>query len=356
MALWVVRTGKQGQFLSKFLSDSRIYLTWTGLNVDISAIPTKSELSELMALKYPSASAVLIANHTGQIWRFANEMKPGDWVVVPDKASRAINVGEITGDYVFVPDGPDPFFHYRDVKWIANDVPRTNFPKDILFSLGGLLTIFSVTRHNAEARVRAMAENGWRAEEITPLRKATSGAEGTVDDGEAAPDLEQLAGDEIAKLITARFKGHDLARLVEGVLKVRGYTTFRSPEGTDKGVDILAGSDSLGFGDRKLCVQVKSGDSPLDRPTLDQLIGTMENVRAQQGLLVSWGGFKQSVKREEPNQFFRVRLWDQQRLIEEILDCYAELDEDLRAELPLKQIWMLARDTEETVADEESAG
>ena len=36
---------------------------------------------------------------------------------------------------------------------------------------------------------------------------------------------------------------------------------------------------------RCVCVQVKSGDSALDRPTPDQLIGTMQNVQASHGLL-----------------------------------------------------------------------
>ena len=44
---------------------------------------------------------------------------------------------------------------------------------------------------------------------------------------------------------------------------------------------------------------MKSGDSAIDRPTLDQLIGTMQNVQAHQGLLVSWAGFKSSVDKEK---------------------------------------------------------
>ena len=80
---------------------------------------------------------------------------------------------------------------------------------------------------------------------------------------------------------------------------------------------------------------------------MDQLIGTMQNVQADQGLFVSWGGFKSSVDKEKARQFFRVRLWDQQALIDQILENYDKLDEDLRAELPLKRIWTVAQ-TEDT--------
>ena len=103
-------------------------------------------------------------------------------------------------------------------------------------------------------------------------------------------------------------------------------------------MDIVAGRGPMGFEQPRLCVQVKSGDSPLDRPTLDQLIGTMQNMQAQYGLLVSWGGFKSTVDRERATQFFRVRLWDQADLIEQLLRHYNELDEDIQADLPLKRI------------------
>jgi restriction system protein len=40
--------------------------------------------------------------------------------------------------------------------------------------------------------------------------------------------------------------------------------------------------------------------------------------------------------------FFPVRFWGQDDLINALLENYSSLDEDLRAELPLKRIWVLA--------------
>ena len=68
----------------------------------------------------------------------------------------------------------------------------------------------------------------------------------------------------------------------------------------------------------------------------------MQNVQAKQGLLVSWGGFKSSVDKEKASQFFRVRLWDQKDLIEQLLAHYDKLDDDIRTELSLKRIWTVA--------------
>src|SRR5262249_43205610 len=143
------------------------------------------------------------------------------------------------------------------------------------------------------------------------------------------------------------FKGHGLTRLVEGILKAQGYVTYRSPQGADGGVDILAGQGALGFGEPRLCVEVKSESSPIDRPTVDKLLGAITKFGAQEGLFVSWSGFKTNVQKELAASFFRVRLWSQKELLEALFAQYDRLDEDLKAELPLKRIWTVAATDEE---------
>jgi restriction system protein len=192
-----------------------------------------------------------------------------------------------------------------------------------------------------------MAKSGWKPSGLSSLLDEKLDAVDDNETGSEVVDLEDRGRDLISQLINRRFQNHDLARLVDAVLKAQGYATYRSPPGPDKGVDILAAPEPLGFGQPRICVQVKSGSTPCDTPTLNQLIGAMQNVHADQGLLVSWGGFKSSIDREIPSQFFRVRLWDQKSLIDEILSHYDKLDEDIRAELPLKRIWTVAADADE---------
>ena len=336
MALWISRAGSHGEHEKHFLEEGRVYLTWDGLKYDLNNYSTKNALRKLLQEVY-GYSGRRLSNYCGQVWAFYQKMKVGDWVVLPSKLKRAVHIAEIMGNYIFDDAAEDPYYHYRKVKWIATDIPRSNFDQDLLDSFGAFMTVCQVKRNDAENRVHAMAKSDWKSK-IKPPK--TSPEDGEPDKGTA--DLEEIAQDQIAKIIIAKFKGHGMARLVDGILKAQGYTTYVSPEGPDKGVDILAAQGALGFGEPRICVQVKSGDSPLDRPTLDQLIGTMQNVQAKQGLLVSWGGFKSSVDREEANQFFRVRLWDQKDLIEQLLKHYDKLDADIRAELPLKQIWTVA--------------
>lgn len=344
MSLWLVRAGSNGEYESKFLSEGRIYLTWDDFSTDISKLEKKTDLYHLLLSTYPDDKQGRIRNWTGQIWPFAKSMIPGDWVVLPSKKKASIHIGEITGQYVNTPSSENPYYHYRTVKWFATDIPRSKFDQDILYSFGAAMTICRISRNDAEERVREMAKNEWKSRPLaSPLEATDTG------DVESSGfyDIERAAWDQIAKYISRKFKGHAMARLVETILNAQGYITYRSPEGPDKGLDLLAASGPLGFRSPKLCVQVKTTDNPVDRPTLDQLIGVMQNFGAEQGLLVSWSGFKGSVDKEIPSQFFRVRLWDQDSLIEELLKVYDKIDEDIKAELPLKQVWTLNISEEE---------
>jgi len=97
----------------------------------------------------------------------------------------------------------------------------------------------------------------------------------------------------------------------------------------------------LGFDQPRVCVQVKSSTSQVDVKILRELQGVLSNVRADQGLLVSWGGFNGPTIKEAKDAFFTIRLWDQGALLEEIFKYYDRFDDELKAELPLKRIWGL---------------
>ncbi|MCR4310367.1 MAG: restriction endonuclease [Deltaproteobacteria bacterium] len=345
MTVWLNRAGSHGEYEQKFLQENRVYLTWERLASDLSKVTDRETLFAMLTPLYPDAKTKAIQNYVGQVWPFAHEFKKGDLAILPSKSQPMIYVGEITGDYHFEPGGPDPYYHWRPVKWISEGVPRANFGGDLLASFGAFMTICRVQRNNAEARIHAMRANGWKPEKLSRITVVDPPPGG--DDVPEDTDLEELAHDQIARLIAARFKGHGLTRLVEAILKAQGYTTYRAPEGADGGADILAGAGPLGFGQPRLCVEVKSESSPIDRPTIDKLLGAITKFGAQEGLFVSWGGFKTTVHKELAASFFRVRLWTQKELLEQLFAHYEHLDEDLKAELPLKRIWTVAAQDEE---------
>ena len=343
MALWLVRAGKYGEYESRFLQDSRVYLTWETISdSDLTLIPDYDGIKGVLQQAFPGESTRKIGNWSGQIGAFALAMKVGDWVAVPSKMTSTIAIGEIVSPCTYDAAAEPLHRHFRKIKWLNTEVPRSAFDQDILYSLGSVLTICEIKRNDAERRVRAMGQNGWRGSPspTATLTQQSDKTEPASDDAEV--DFEQLARDSIAKLIIQKFMGHGIARLVEAVLKAQGFTTHLSPPGADKGIDILAAGGAFGFDHPRICVQVKSGDTLVDRPEFTQLIGAMQSVAADQGLFVSWSGFKSSVVREVPSQFFKVRLWSANELIEQLLANYDKLDPDIKAELPLKRIWTIA--------------
>ena len=259
-----------------------------------------------------------------------------DLVALPLKSQSAIILGEVIGDYEFKEYEPN-IKHVRKVKW-NKTIPRSEFDQDILFSLGAFLTVGNIQRNNAEERIKAMLKGDKK-----PIEKTVNLEESEYS---TPHDLEETAKDRIIKYIEAKFSGHPLARLIDEILQVQGYVTRRSPPGADGGVDILAGSGALGFGDPKICVQVKSSKSPVDVRVLRELEGVAKSFRADYGILVAWGGITKAGDQEIGRSFFSTRLWDQGKIVEEMLKHYEKFSDDLKAELPLKRIWTLVEESE----------
>jgi restriction system protein len=341
MKIWLVRAGSSGEYEQKFLDESRVYLTWDGLSKNLLQISDRNELMSLLEETYPEAKARRLANYASQIWPFAKVMAAGDWVVLPSKKQPVIHIGKITSDYMNNPEGPDPYFHWRTVEWFALDIPRSNFSQDLLYSFGAFMTICRIQRNNAVERIQAMEKNNWQPESGKSIikQKVDNLQDDASDEAGAEIDLEYTAMEQVVRLIEAKFKGHNLTKLVSAVLEAKGYTVWQSPEGADGGADILASNGQMGFGEQTICVEVKSGTGTTDRETVDKLLGAMSKFNAKQGLFVAWGGFKQNVQKELASSFFRLRLWTQNDFLEQLFSVYEKLDDEIKAELPLKRIW-----------------
>ena len=276
-------------------------------------------------------------NWASQVWPFAHEMKKGEIVVLPSKIKPVIHFGKITGDYEFLPNNGNPYYHARRVERVACDIPRANFDQDILYSFGAFMTICRIKQ---EERIKAVIQahnQGKKAQQVIPQEPQ---------DDEEARDIENEALSVITNLMIQKTKGHGLAKIVDAILRAKGFTTYVSPAGPDKGVDILASAGTLGFGSPKICVQVKSSDAPVDRIVLDQLGGVMKNFGAEYGLLVSWSGFKSSVINETAKQFFEIQLWTHKEIIQEFLRYYEQMDAEIKEQIPLKKIWVVNTDDE----------
>jgi restriction system protein len=333
MALWAVRAGKHGENETYGLENGLVSTGWEDLG-DLSDCQDRDSIHSRIEQAYPDAKLATRRIWTGELWAMRDRIQVGDLVALPLKTRSAIAIGRITGPYRYDPNAPFDAKHQRSVKWIRTDLPRSEVDQDLLFSLGSVLAVFQVKRDEAEKRLLALAEG-----KATPAPRLQ--VDTAVISEETPIDLEEYTRDQITKFLGRNFRGHDLARLVAGVLQAQGYRVEVSPPGADGGVDIIAGQGPMGFDPPRIAVQVKSSDSPVDIGVLRELQGVMPQFGAQHGLIVAWGGFKDSVLKDARRHFFTIRLWDAGALVSALQDGYDRLSPELRAEIPLRRVWAL---------------
>ena len=328
MAIWLCRAGRYGQYEARFFEDNKIFYTFEEIDRPLSSFSDRRELQKYFLTVSPTTKENAAKIYATQGYVFCNEMQQGDWIITPSKTSPGLlHFAEISGEYLYDENADESYRHTRPVKWFAQ-MHRNQFEPDIQAALGALMTICKIKQ---EDRIKKAV---FAAQKV-PIGHMFISSETPV------RDLEAESLEEISDFLIQNYKGHGLSYIIEAILKAKGFTVYRSPKGIDHGIDLLASSGCLGFDSPKICVQVKSTDEAIDRPVLDQLIGTMANVGADYGLLVSWSGFKSSIIREIPLQFFKVRLWSHIEILNELFQCYDLLDENIKQKIPLKRIWVL---------------
>ena len=347
--LYLVRAGRNGEDEPYCLDNAAAIIGFTEYP-DLRGCKDYDDVLKLVKKARPDLTARAAGNHAGQLWAFGVAMQPGDLVVLPRKLTSQIAIGRVSGPYAYVKVG-GVLRHTRPVEWQCTDIPRSVFHQDLLHSFGAFMTVCGIARNNAVKRVEAVLAGKPDPGFVRPItvKLAKAGAAAPEPDDDTAPlDLEQAAHDQIVAHIQSRFSGHGLSRLVEAVLNAEGWVTKLSPPGPDGGVDILAGRGSLGLDQPRLCVQVKSQPAPVDVTVYRTLQGSMQSFKAEQGLLVAWGGFNKAVQSESKQGYFAVRLWESRDLVEAIYRNYERLPAEIQADLPLKRVWVLVNEDSET--------
>ena len=328
MTVWVIRAGGNGEFEDYFLEEGRAVIDF-GFRRNIEDFATVEALREVLGVES--------GRHTPfQLWRFAKEVQRGDMVILPRKQPKVVAVGKVSGEYDFQPHLrgilPGAGCHTRAIEWEVEDVPRSSFDQDLLRSFGGLLTVFQVSRENAAERIARLVQSHVSDE---PVQVETPQIE-TPEYDTVDVDFDEQIKDRIVAMIRRKFSGAGLERLVAAILRASGYSAVETRRGPDGGIDVLAGMGDMGFGEPRLCVQVKSGASPIGIADYNRLQGNIHGFGAQYGLLVSMGDFTRDVKRENERSFFQIRLWGPYELVDRLLESYDSLPAEIRAEIPLQ--------------------
>lgn len=346
MNAWVVRAGQRGENEHWNIEHGRVTVGWPEVG-DLTSTAAREDVRARVENAFPGDGAARWANSTGQLWAFRDSIRPGDLVVLPLKTKPGyLQFGRVTGAYAYdAAQAPWHRSHSLPVDWCGEPVSKTLVGQDLVHTVNGSLTVFQPSRNDAAARLEAIAagrpDPGFGAAAATPPVPApTDQATTEVTDPETAPTVVAIR-DRIRAHVAGEFREHELTHLVAKILTVLGFRCEVSPPGPDGGVDIIAGTGPLGLDAPTLIVEVKSEPTPIGSRVLRGLHSAMTQHRADQALLVAWGGVTRPAELEFKRDRTTMRIWDADALLDQLFLTYDRLPASTRARIPLQQVWVL---------------
>ncbi|MFM9977010.1 MAG: restriction endonuclease [Sphingomonadaceae bacterium] len=326
MTMWMVRAGQGGRFAEEARSRKIVGLGWEGLG-DPNVFQSKSDLIVGLRVAYPEYSDGTAASAANQLWRFKTELKVGDSVITYDSGARHYLFGEIASDAIFLPNDVEEFSFQRSVKWSDNPISRDILSDDARNRLGSVLTLFKVPSE-IEREMIALAKGV-----ILKPKDILSMAEEIVD---PYAKIDELAVLKIADRISA-LDWQTMQRLVAALLRAMGYKTVISPDGPDRGKDILASPDGFGFEHPRIVVEVKHRRGQMGAPEIRSFIGGRH--KDDRGLYVSTGGFSREAHYEAERSNIAVKLMSLDDLARAAIEYYEHFDSEGKAILPLTRLY-----------------
>lgn len=327
--MWMVRAERNGQLYEDFKEKSVVAIGWSDIG-SLANLTTREAVAAQVAKNWPDAHPQWQSMATGQVHRFRNELKEGDRVATYDPARRMYLLGTITGRYRFDAFIADHDPNVRPVSW-DGEVSRDLLRIATKNSLGAISTLFLIPEHASEDLERAL-RSGMPAEEAA----VGTPEEADVEEESLIEDVQSRAT-EFIKDRVSRLDWQEMQSLVAGVLRAMGYKTRISPDGPDRGKDIVASPDGFGFEAPRIVVEVKHRTAAMGAQEIRSFLGGRHP--GDKGLYVSTGGFTKDARYEADRANIPVHLMGIDDLVEALLENYDGLDSETRQLLPLKRIY-----------------
>ena len=327
--MWMVRAGEGGLRFEEFERDGIVGIGWQEMG-DMSPLRSREDFVRRVERSYPAAKKTWIPNAAGQAFRFAREIKAGDAVLTYNPAERAYLAGTVVGDYEYAPSpAGERQPNRRRVEWRGR-VLRDQLSVATRNSLGAISTLFLVPVEAAAEIERFLG--------AAPIAQAVVPPPATVDD--AVDDLYkdvQAKAFEFIKDKVSELDWDDMQQLVAGLLRAMGYKTRVSPSGSDRGKDIVASPDGLGFEDPRIVVEVRHRTAAMGSQEIRSFLGGRHDN--DKGLYVSTGGFTKDARYEAERARIPLTLMDMDDLVRALLDHYERMDIDMQRLLPLRKLY-----------------
>ena len=324
--VWMVRSGNDNELADLVEKVNAVAIGWVDMG-ELSNLTEWEEFKEQYREAYPEDSIKRVSVNAGQVYRFAREIREGDYILTYIKASREILVGLAQGAYEYREDMFSPSYpHVRRVQWLKR-IPRDSFRYPSRKSMGTPLTVFNLDDHLAEIHEVTTVES----EKLLTSKE---------EDEETLPFFDEItaqANELIADLVS-HLDPYDFQNLVAAVLRAMSFYAVSSPPGRDRGVDIIAHPDPLGFEQPHVKVQVKHRRDKTGGPDMRSFLGTLRP--GDSGLFVSTGGFTDDATLEAEGFRQPVTLLDRDSFIRLMLEHYEALETEYKAKVSLQRVWL----------------
>lgn len=329
--MWMVRAGEAGFRFEEFRDSALVSIGWLQMG-DMRSLISREDFQKAVVVAYPTAKKGQVGAYAGQAYRFVREIKVGDAVVTYDRSERIYLVGNVVGEYEYAPNISAEQPNIRRVRW-RGKVARDALSVSARNSLGSISTLFVIS-----AEAAAEIEQHLSGVETVPIEHAVIPADSVTDD--QVEDLYkdiQFKGFEFTKDKVNQLDWEEMQELVAGLLRAMGYKTRISPSGSDRGKDIVASPDGLGFEDPRIVVEVKHRNAAMGSQEIRSFLGGRhENDK---GLYVSTGGFTKDARYEAERARIPVTLMDLDDLVKSLLEHYEKMDIDMQRLIPLRKVY-----------------
>lgn len=320
---WMVRAGNDNELAEIVGERGEVAIGWPELG-DISHLDSREKVKRHYRKKRPGEKPGRVPVNAGQLYRFSQEVHKGDYVLTYLKSSRQVLIGIVTGDYEYREEALlDHYPHVRSVNWIK-EVSRDDFGTQAKNSLGSILTVFNLDPYLDQ--IHALAN-----EEYVEVPK---------EEEEVIPFYDEVKSqaDELISDLISKIDPYDFQDLVSGLLEAVGYQSYSTSPGRDRGIDIIAHPDSLGFRKPRIVAQVKHRSSKVSGPEMRAFLATLRED--DNGLYVSTGGYTGDAQSESERSRRKITLLDRDQFIGLLLEYYQKLAPEYQAMIPLRQIWV----------------
>ena len=157
MAVWVVRGAHREE---EALEEGLISIGYEILE-DLRNFSSKDDLKKRLRQNFGSdAKPEKISNYAGKLFRFRDEIKVDDLLIMPRKRPQPVAFGKVAGDYIYVPSRPE-LCHGRHVSWVDKVVSKSRLGQDLYEALSNRPGVYQailtkIWPTNAEERLMAL--------------------------------------------------------------------------------------------------------------------------------------------------------------------------------------------------------